>query len=91
MDWKEEVKKIVMGGYGDSNTEDSVLSYLNKHPELDLKEVWGYAFELSWNYVFELFVPEKCKGCKNVSKFAALYPCNACARNPKLQDFYEKL
>lgn len=78
MDWKEEVKQIVMDGCSDSDIEDLLL----EHPELNPKEVW--------DYVYELEVPENCKGCKHVQRFNNWYPCNACSRNRTPQDFYEK-
>ena len=81
MGWRDEVKQIMTNsGCSDADLEN-FLSYLKEHPELDQKEVW--------NYVYELNVPEKCKGCKHVQSFNESYPCNACIRHKVMQDFYE--
>ena len=77
MDWKEEVRELVMGRCSDSDIED----YIDAHPDLNGREVW--------DYICELAAPEACKGCRHI-QMSGMYPCDACSRNPKLRDFYEQ-
>ena len=73
--WKEEIKNIIDNGCTDSDIED----YVFEHPEINGTDIW--------NYVCEYIAPKECRGCKYI-QYSGMYPCNACTRQVKLQDFY---
>lgn len=75
MDWKEEVKKIVMGGCTDSDINE----YIEGHPELNGKDVW--------DFVCDLRDSENCKGCIFV-KIYGFGPCPNCSRRATLLDYF---
>lgn len=76
MDWKEELKNLIEKGCSDSDIED----FLNKHPEINGRKIWDYAYEYN--------APAECKGCKHI-QMKGMMPCINCKRRVHLKDYYE--
>lgn len=76
MDWKDELNKILDNRCTDSDIED----FIDEHPEVD---------ENIWDYVYEYYAPDVCKGCKHI-QMSGLIPCVMCSRVNELEDYYER-
>lgn len=76
MNWEDELRKIIENGCSDSNIED----FVDEHPEIKAKEIW--------DYVYEYYAPDICKGCKHIQR-AGMMPCIECVRRANRKDYYE--
>ena len=75
MSWKDELNKIMEYGCTDSDIED----FIDEHPEAD---------ENIWDYVYEYYAPDGCKGCKYI-QMSGWMPCIRCSRRFHAKDYYE--
>lgn len=64
----------------DCMSDDDVVDFCDDN-DLPVRE--------TFHLIAEWTVPDCCKGCKYVTYFKSMYPCNMCCRAKK--DFYEKM
>ena len=76
MNWQVELITICKNGGTDSDIED----YIYEHPDINARDIW--------NFVYEYYAPNECKGCLHI-QMSGLFPCNSCSRRVHVRDFYE--
>lgn len=76
MNWEDALKKIIENGCSDSDIED----FVDEHPKVNAREIW--------DYVYEYYAPDGCKGCKYIQR-AGTMPCIVCLRRTSVKDYYE--